>query len=132
MTILSSDEPRPAGCVTFPVSSQAAVFLHVRGRVDMDAEVEKARKKLHQARADADRQKKMIEDPKYVSKVATETKEADLKRLADLESKAAGFEGTIKQFEELKLEEGNGSVRPCLKTSRVEFAWCGASVLGAC
>ncbi|KAI0013408.1 tRNA synthetases class I-domain-containing protein [Xylariaceae sp. FL0662B] len=102
--VISGSDPRPAGCVAFPVSSSAAVFLHVKGRVDIDNEISKAMKKIEKTRAAITKQQKLLADPGYQQKVAAALQEADRRRLADLESEAKGFEGTIKQFEDLKLE----------------------------
>lgn len=104
MEVLSASKARPAGCVAFPVSSSAAVFLHVKGRVNIDDEIAKANKKLDKTRAAIAKQYKLVSDPGYQQKVAAALQEADKKKLADLESEATGFEGTIKQFEGLKLE----------------------------
>lgn len=80
------------------------VFLEVKGRVDIDDEITKATKKLEKTRAAITKQQKLIADPGYQEKVAEALQEADRKKLSDLESEAKGFEGTIKQFEDLKLE----------------------------
>lgn len=102
--VTSGSDARPTGCVAFPVSSAAAVFLHVKGRVDIDDEISKANKKLDKTRAAIAKQQKLLADTNYQQKVAAALQEADKKKLADLESEAKGFEGTIKQFEGLKLE----------------------------
>ena len=102
--VLSAQEPRPAGCVAFPVSSAVAVFLHVKGRVDLDSEIDKAAKKLDKTRQNIAKQQKLLADPKYLEKTPQDLQDDARKKLADLTSEAAGFEGTIKQFEGLKLE----------------------------
>ncbi|KAI1266798.1 tRNA synthetases class I-domain-containing protein [Xylariaceae sp. FL1019] len=102
--IIPGSEGRPAGSVAYPVSSAASVFLEIKGRVDIDGEIEKANKKLEKTRAALTKQQKLISDPKYQEKVTDSLKEQDRQKLADLQSQAEGFEGTIKQFEQLKLE----------------------------
>ncbi|KJZ73598.1 Valine--tRNA ligase [Hirsutella minnesotensis 3608] len=104
MKVIGPDAPRPAGCVAYPVSTNAAVFLYVKGRVDMDAEIAKAQKKLDKARATAQRQEKLLADPGYKEKVAAEVQEADQQKLADARQEEHSFQETIKQFEQLKLE----------------------------
>ncbi|KAI5861848.1 tRNA synthetases class I-domain-containing protein [Durotheca rogersii] len=104
IAVLSGADARPAGCVAFPVSSAAAVFLHVKGRVDIDDEIARAARKLARTRAALAKQQRLVDDPSYRQKVAPALQDADRKRLADLASEAKGFEGTIKQFEDLKLE----------------------------
>ncbi|KAF7542274.1 hypothetical protein G7Z17_g11717 [Cylindrodendrum hubeiense] len=102
--ILSPDAARPAGCVAYPVSTEAAVFLHVKGRVDLDAEIAKAQKKLDKAKSNIQKQEKILKDPGYVEKVSAAVQETDQKRLADAKQELQSFEETIKQFEQLKLE----------------------------
>jgi valyl-tRNA synthetase len=102
--VLPSSDARPAGCVAFPVSSAAAVFLYVKGRVDIESEISKASKKLEKTLAAISKQQKILADPAYQEKAAASLLEGDRKKLGDLESEAKGFEGTIKQFEDLKLE----------------------------
>lgn len=102
--LVSGSDARPGGCVAFPVSSSAAVFLRVKGRVDLDAEIAKAAKKLDRTQAAIAKQQKLLADQGYLAKVSAEQQEGDRRRLADYESEARGFEATIRQFEDLKLE----------------------------
>lgn len=95
---------RPAGCVAFPVSRAVSVFIHVKGRVDLDEEIAKATRKLEKARAVVQKKRKLVSGPVYMEKVAVATQYADKKKLADLESEANGFEATIEQFKQLKFE----------------------------
>jgi valyl-tRNA synthetase len=104
LAILSASDSRPPGCVVFSVSSAAAVFLHVKGRVDIDGEIQKASKKLDKTSMGIDKQKKILDDPAYKEKVSAELQEIERRKLGDLETERRGFEETIKQFETLKLE----------------------------
>jgi valyl-tRNA synthetase len=104
LTILSATDSRPPGCVVFAVSSAAAVFLHVKGRVDIDAEIQKAAKKLEKTKTGIEKQKKILADPAYQQKASEELQEVERKKLGDFETEQRGFEETIKQFETLKLE----------------------------
>jgi valyl-tRNA synthetase len=90
--------------VVFAVSASAAVFLHVKSRVDIDGEIEKASKKLDKTCTLIDRQRKILNDPAYKEKVSLELQEVEKRKLADLETERKHFEETIKQFETLKLE----------------------------
>jgi len=78
--------------------------LHVKGRVDIDGEIQKANKKLDRTQAGIERQKKILNDPAYKEKVSQELQEVEKKKLADLEAEQGAFQETIKQFETLKLE----------------------------
>ncbi|KAE8447460.1 Valine--tRNA ligase, mitochondrial [Mollisiaceae sp. DMI_Dod_QoI] len=104
LSVLSSTESRPAGCVVFSVSAAASVFLHVKGRVDIDGEISKASKKLEKTKQGIERQQKILGDEGYKEKVAKELQEVEMRKLADLETERKAFEETIKQFEALKTE----------------------------
>ncbi|KAJ0121319.1 valyl-trna synthetase [Diaporthe amygdali] len=104
ISIVASDEPRPAGCVAYPIGASAAVFLAIKGRVDLDEAIQSATKKLERKKGDADKQRKLVNDPAYVEKVAVATQEADRQKLKDMEGELKGFETTIEQLKQLKLE----------------------------
>ena len=104
LEVLPPSDARPAGCVVFPVSSATAVFVLVKGRVDLDGEIDKARKKLDKAAGFVAKQEKLLGDPAWAAKAPEATKEVERKKLDDLQSQVAGFQATIKQFEQLKLE----------------------------
>ncbi|KAL6908446.1 tRNA synthetases class I domain-containing protein [Trichoderma evansii] len=104
MEVVGPDAPRPLGSVAYPVSTAASVFLHVKGRVDMDAEISKAQKKLDKASATIQKQEKLLADPGYKEKVSAAVQETEQKRLADAKQEKHSLEETIKQFEQLKLE----------------------------
>jgi valyl-tRNA synthetase len=104
INIIDASASRPAGCVVFPVSAAAVVYLRVSGRVDIDAEIAKANKKLEKTRQGVQKQRKILDDPNYKTKVSEELQEVERKRLRDLEQEERGFEETIRQFEQLRLE----------------------------
>ncbi|RDW73974.1 Valyl-tRNA synthetase [Coleophoma crateriformis] len=104
LSVLSPTDARPSGCVIFSVSSAAAVFLHVKGRVDIEAEISKAIKKLEKTKMTLEKQKKIVEDPVYQEKANLQLQATDKQKLTDLETEKRGFEETLKQFETLKLE----------------------------
>lgn len=88
----------------FSVSASAAVFLHVKGRVDIDAEIAKAVKKLENTKKGIEKQGKILGDKAYQEKVSQELKDIEMGKLRDLEVEKSAFEETIKQFEQLKVE----------------------------
>ena len=101
--VYSSKQEKPTGCVVFAVSSSAAVFLHVKGRVDIDEEIRKAQAKLQKASEGATRQKKILADTNYKQKVSEELQEVERRKLADHESEIRNHEEIIEHFEMLKL-----------------------------
>ncbi|KAL2357681.1 valyl-tRNA synthetase-like protein [Cryomyces antarcticus] len=104
ISVLSKDEPTPTGCAVFAVSSSAAVFLEVKGRVDVDQEIKKAQLKMKKAADGAQKQRKVLEAEGFEEKVSSAVLEAEKKKLADLLAEEKNYEGSIEQFERLKLE----------------------------
>ena len=104
ITMLESTDAKPLGCVVFAVSSDAAVFLSVKGKVDFDAEIAKAQKKLERASETVKKQRTILQDEVYKAKVSEELQEVERKRLRDAEAEVGEFEESIGMFERLKLE----------------------------
>ena len=104
LSVLSASEAKPNGCMVFAVSSAAAVFLHVKGRVDLESEITKAHAKMNKATEVAARQKKILDDPGYKEKVKEELQEVERKKLKDAEAEAGSYAEVIEQFERVKLE----------------------------
>ena len=104
ISILGPHDAKPTGCVVFAVSSSAAVFLLVKGRVDIDAEISKAQKKLERASEGVRKQRGILDDEGFKSKVAEELQEVERRKLRDAEAECREFEESIQQFERLKLE----------------------------
>ncbi|KAI1003096.1 Valine--tRNA ligase [Podosphaera aphanis] len=104
LSLLRDTDSRPPGCVVFSVSSDAAVFLHVKGHVDIDNEILKATKKLEKIHQSITRQNNILGDQSYQEKVSEELQEIERKKLQDLEVERDAYEETIKQFEILRLE----------------------------
>ena len=104
ISILGVNDPKPKGCVPFAVSAEATVFLLVKGRVDIDQEIEKARKKLERANEAVKKQKGILGDEGFQKKVAEELKEVERRKLRDAEAEVGVMEASIQQFEVLKLE----------------------------
>ncbi len=104
VVVLRPGDARPAGCVAFPVSRRVGVLMRVKGRVDLKREVEKAEKRLERARAAVARQRTAMGEKGYVEKVAVATREADRRRLEDLETEVGGLEATVGEFERLMIE----------------------------
>ncbi|KAI9812446.1 MAG: hypothetical protein M1827_004677 [Pycnora praestabilis] len=105
ISVLSASEDKPTGCVVFAVSSSAAVFLHVKGRVDIQAEINKAQAKMWKASEGVKRQEKILEDPDYRKKVGEELQEVERRKLRDLEAEMRGYEETVMHFEQLKTSD---------------------------
>ncbi|KAG9243680.1 tRNA synthetases class I-domain-containing protein [Calycina marina] len=101
MSILTATDSRPSGCVAFSISTDAAVFVHVKGRVDIDHEITKATIKLDKTKLAIEKQLKILNDESYKEKVSKEVQQAEESRLKDLEIQRKALEETITQFEAL-------------------------------
>jgi len=102
LEILGPDDKKPEGCAVFPVSANAAVYVHVKGRVDIDKEIEKASAKRDKASQTVVKQRKIVESVKDVaSKAVVELEES---KLRDAEAEVSALQEAIEQFRVLKLE----------------------------
>ena len=104
LQVLGSGDKRPAGCVPYTVSATVTVFLRIKGRVDIDHEIEKARAKMVRAAETVKKQKGILNDQGFKTKVSEELQESERKKLADAEAEVREMEVSMQQFEALKLE----------------------------
>lgn len=103
LTILAPASAPPTGCAVHAVSSSAAVFLEVAGRVDIAAEIQKAQQKLHKAAEGAAKQRKILDAEGFADKVSYQVLETEKTKLRDLMAEQRNYEQSIAQFEQLKL-----------------------------
>ena len=104
INLLSASDPKPVGCVPGPVSSSATVFLLVKGRIDIDAEIKKAQEKLTRAAEMVKKHQGFLNDEAYCKNVPEDVLEAQRQRLRNAEAEVREMEGSVQQFETLKLE----------------------------
>ncbi len=102
--ILEANDTKPTGCVAQAVNANAACYLLVKGRVDIDAEIEKAKTRLVKASKGVDKQRKIIEGLQKVGKFEGEVAETESRKLEDGTREVGVLEGSVSQFERLKLE----------------------------
>ena len=102
--IINAKAEKPSGSVVAAINTSASVFLKVLGRVDFDAEVEKARKKLIAASDGVKKQRAMIDDEWRRQKLDAKVQESERKRLENFEAECREMEDSIASFEKLKLE----------------------------
>lgn len=104
LTLLGADDDRPAGCVPSPVARTATVFLQLEGQVDIDVEIEKARKKLGKANEVVKRQQSVMQSEKYRTKASEEVRGIEEQKLENAESQAEEYLRALRLFEQLKVE----------------------------
>jgi valyl-tRNA synthetase len=102
--LLRASEPKPQGCIPEPVSAAATAFLHIKGRVDLDQEIVKARIKMEKASEVVKKQKSLLNDEAFASKVREELQELERTKLADAEKEVEEMQGSMQRLEALKLE----------------------------
>jgi len=104
ITLLGGGAEKPAGCVPLPVNAQATAFLMVKGRIDVEAEIEKARRKMERAEETIRAQKTLMAKDAFKAKVTEEAQEAEGRKLANAEKEVEEMEFALKSFETLKME----------------------------
>ena len=102
LEILGPKMEKPQGCAVFPVSASVAAYVYVKGRVDIDQEIEKAKGKLKKAQEVQQRQKKTIED--LSGKASVAVVESEMDKLRDCTAEVGALDSAIQQFESLKVE----------------------------
>ena len=101
VNILEPKDSKPPGCVAQAVGASAAVYLLVRGHVDLNTEIQKVEIRLSKAREDVKKQRKIIEGLGW-GKMKREIQEIEERRLNNAESEVRILEGSINRFENLK------------------------------
>ena len=101
--VLSHEDADPTGCIPQSVGASGAVFLVVKGRIDIDREIEKAKQRRDKASEALEKQRKIIDRDGW-SKMKEEAQKMERRRLEDAQSEVAVLEASVQQFEKLKLE----------------------------
>jgi valyl-tRNA synthetase len=104
ISVLGPADAAPTGSAVFVAGTGAAVFLEVKGRVDVDEEINKAQSKLKKAADGAAKLQKMLADGEFVEKVSPAVLEVEKAKLEELKAQEGNYERSIEQFEKLKLE----------------------------
>ncbi|KAF2266081.1 valyl-tRNA synthetase [Lojkania enalia] len=104
VSILSPSDPAPTGCAVYTVGASATVFLDIKGRVDIDKEITKAKDRLRKANEVVQKQKKILGMEDFEEKVSEAIKEMEREKLKAAETEGRNWEMSINQFERLKIE----------------------------
>lgn len=103
VSILSSNDLKPLGCLALSVNAEATIWLLAKGQVNIDQEIEKAERKREKANLMVKKQKAILDDESYKSKVSEQLQESERKKLRDAEAEVKLMQESIQQFEQLKL-----------------------------
>lgn len=97
------DSSPPAGCALQSINADAAVYLKIVGRIDIDAELKKRHKGIEDAKAKIEKQKKIMSGAGW-AKASKETQAKEQEKLIDAESEVQRLDEAAKDLERLKLE----------------------------
>ena len=103
ITVLSPNDSEPSGCIPQAVGAAAAVYLVVKDRVDIDKEINKAKQRREKANEVLKKQTKIVNGEGW-GKMKEEAQQAEKRKLESAESEVAVLDGSIAQFERLKLD----------------------------
>jgi valyl-tRNA synthetase len=99
----SSSQP-PAGCALQSINADAAVYLKVAGRIDFNEELKKQQKNVEDAKARAEKSKKIMSGAGW-EKASNDTRTKEEEKLEDAESEVKRLQEAIKDLERLRLEK---------------------------
>ncbi|KAI5780694.1 valyl-tRNA synthetase [Peziza echinospora] len=102
LVVLDGTTPPPGGCVLNAISKECNVYLLVKGRVDVDKEIDKARAKLTKTEDAVKRIEKLVGAKDYQSKVKKEVQEQDRGKIEDYKKEAETLREVIEKFEGLR------------------------------
>ncbi len=104
ISLLKPHESKPPGCVAQAVSATAAVYLNIKGRLDLDAEIKKAQDKLKKANEGVTKQKKILDGLEKAGKAEGGIKESEERKVEDSRAEISLLEASIGDLERMKLE----------------------------
>ncbi|KAL8036187.1 hypothetical protein ABFS82_12G140100 [Erythranthe guttata] len=98
LNVLSERDDAPLGCKVDVVNEALSVFLTQKGNIDVEAELEKLRKKMEDIQLQCDSLKKKMSAPSYQEKVPPYIRELDDTKLASLMQELLSFEVASQQL----------------------------------
>lgn len=101
--IIAAAGEKPPGCVVQSIGASAAVYLLVKGRVDIEAEIEKTKGRLAKASEAVEKQRKLVDGQNF-GKMRADVQESERGKLRDRRAEVDVLEASVGQFERLKLE----------------------------
>lgn len=100
----SADALPPAGCALQSINADAAVYLKIAGRIDVAEELKKREKSIEDAKARAEKSKKIMSGAGW-EKASKDTRKKEEEKLQDAVSEVQRLEEAIKDLERLKMEK---------------------------
>lgn len=100
--ILGKDDRPPIGCAMHIVNENCEIHLLIKGLVDVDAEIQKLKKKLESTESQYDALYAKTLQPLYDNKVPEKVKNANTERMQKLKQEAEAIKQAIEKFAQLK------------------------------
>ncbi|KAL8928715.1 MAG: hypothetical protein Q9172_000778 [Xanthocarpia lactea] len=104
ITILSASDAQPTGCVAQSVSAVATVLMYVKGKINLEAEIDKAKTRLQAASMGVKKQRGILEGMEGKEGIRENVKEEERRKLEDGEAEVGILMGVVERFEALRLE----------------------------
>ncbi|ORY15058.1 valyl-tRNA synthetase-like protein [Clohesyomyces aquaticus] len=104
ITVLAPEDPAPTGCAVYTIGAQATAYLDIKGRVDVEKEIKKAKERMQKAGEVVEKQKKIMGAGDWEEKVSEAVKETEREKLRAAEVERRNLEGSLSQFERMKLD----------------------------
>ncbi|KAK3713210.1 hypothetical protein LTR37_008643 [Vermiconidia calcicola] len=101
LTVLRPSESPPAGCAVYPVSSAAAVYVEIKGKVEPEKEITKLKPKLEKTADGIKEQERVLGS--LSDKASKEVKQLEEHKLKDLLNEQRMYQASLEKFEQLKL-----------------------------
>ena len=99
----AADSLPPAGCALQSINAEAAVYLKIVGRIDIADELKKREKSIDDAKARADKSRKIMSGVGW-EKANEGTRKKEQEKLQDAESEVNRLEEAVKDLERLKMQ----------------------------
>jgi valyl-tRNA synthetase len=103
LTALSPSDPLPTGSAVYVATADIAVFLEVKGRVDIDEEIKKTQAKLKKAAEGSQKLSKLINSSAFKEKSSKGVYAEEQAKLDALQAQERNYEKSLEQFTRLKL-----------------------------
>ncbi|EGO22806.1 hypothetical protein SERLADRAFT_450542 [Serpula lacrymans var. lacrymans S7.9] len=100
--VIRSSNDVPPGCGSAVVTSTVAVYILVRGLINLEAEIAKCDKKINLSRLNFEKVNKVISQPEYEDTVPTTVRAANEEKRKTLEAEIATLELSRQMFTDLK------------------------------
>ncbi|KAL0338421.1 UNVERIFIED_CONTAM: Valine--tRNA ligase, mitochondrial 1 [Sesamum angustifolium] len=99
LDVLGEADDAPVGCIVDVVNEALSVYLKLKGSINVEAELEKLKKKMEEIEKQCDGLKKKTSAPGYQEKVPVHIREADETKLASLLQELLSFKEASEHLE---------------------------------